>query len=139
MGTVSLETCIFHAHDVLRLVLWDIIAGWLQAVCVSVIWVETPRSSWSRACHDLPDGGGPRSKLYIWGKPNLPPADQAIVLFGNASCCFASSLIRAHKILSTLIIIENPHTSMLWDSPSIQRVSHGSFGLTMDFCKFCMP
>ena len=42
----------------------------ISSLSFAWVWLAPPCNSWSSARHDLPDGVGPRSKQYIYGKNN---------------------------------------------------------------------
>ena len=109
--------------------------GWLTShVCIG-IWLGTPCSSWSRARHDI-DGGGPRDKYNLLGKPNLSDADQLRVSNGNRTMRASVQLIKTCATVGAICVLENPHTSMLFQVPVVRAlVNTGQIAVT-DYCQF---
>ena len=118
----------------------EIIEGWITSGCVMGCWLGTPCSSWSSARHDLPDGGGPRSKLFIMGKKGLTPADQQRIKLGNLTMSFSAKIIKLTSSLGIPTVLENPSTSLLWQVPRIKKlISQDGRLTTMDYCQFGTP
>lgn len=102
---------------------------------MSLAWLDIPCSSWRRARYDI-TGGGPRSKQHIYGVPNLSAADQARAVVGHftlrVSVRIMSKCIGTH----TLVFLENPRASMLFDAPPIWRLRAKARECVSDYCRY---
>ena len=125
------------AHcDVLNIVVISVLRGWIRSHVAIAVWVATPCASWSRARHDLPDKGGPRSKEFIMGKPNLSEADCRRVDIGNRTMDFSARLISFCRRFNTPVVLENPWNDYLWLAAPIARQVSGQNATVVDFCQY---
>ena len=101
----------------------------------------TPCSSFSIARKD--DGGPPplRDKDHLRGKPNLRPADQAKVEFGNLCADTTEVLVSTCNRYGVDWSIENPATSHLWSLPTMRALAsiQGAQRIELDMCRFGSP
>jgi len=117
------------------------INGWIQAHWVIAVLAGFPCTSFSRA-RNMP-GGPPalRTSDFLYGLPDLRPADQAKVDMGNSLLKWVISVARACIVNQVVCILENPWTSWAWKLPSMQRLLNDKrMSLTRsDFCCWGTP
>ena len=110
---------------------------------VGFVWLGTPCNSWSRARRNDGRGPGPLrdDHQYLLGLPHLSEKDQLKVRVGNTLMRFTAKIFRMCLEFNIPVALENPHTSRLWLTPSIQyllRHRHTEHAYT-DFCQDGMP
>ena len=132
-GVVCVDIRHGHTHDLCKHSHQNIILGWIKSRVVCAVWLGTPCASWSRARHDL-DGGGPRSKDHIFGKPNLSPADAQRVAIGNNTLHFSLKVIHTSDHCAIPTVLENPASSMMWQVPALIRLKGKP--VLLDYCQF---
>ena len=134
-GVVALDIAHGPFGDLLNPKVSRLVRSWITSGIVRVLWLGTPCSSWSRARHDI-DGGGPRSRQHIWGRPGLPPAEQVRVDLGNATARLSGRFISDAHRAGVATVLENPRSSMLWMCPPISRLLKVGNLVSTDFCQF---
>ena len=134
-GVVCIDIKHGHTHDLCNVSHQNIILGWIKSKVVAGVWIGTPCNSWSRARHDL-DGGGPRDKDHMYGKPNLSLADAQRVKFGNTTLRFSIKVIRTSDHCGIPTVLENPASSMIWQVSALQRLKGSP--VLLDYCQFGM-
>lgn len=104
---------------------------------VVMVWLGTPRNSWSRARRG--DGTDPpllRNQQYVWGIPGLSESDAHKVAVGNILLKFSAAVFRLCLRLQIPVVLENPHTSMIWYASPVQHLlTHRS--VNYEFTDFC--
>ncbi len=109
---------------------------------VVAVWLGTPCNTWSRARRGGGTGPGPiRDNNHLWGLPNLSDKDQSKINVGNALLKFSAAVFRLCLSLNIPVVLENPLTSMLWQTPPVQHLlSHKHvFHEHTDFCQENKP
>ena len=133
LGVVAIDIRHGRTHDLCKTFQQRIIIGWIQSKVVAGVWIGTPCASWFRARHDL-NGGGPRSRDHIYGKPDLGSADALRVIHGNNTLKFSIKVIRTCVRCGIPAILENPASSMLWLVPALQLLKGKR--VLLDYCQF---
>ena len=74
----------------------------------------------------------------IYGLPDLTEADQRRVALGNETMRATVQIVSCCVQAATLVILENPHSSMLWFAPEVKELLKHVSCLThvCDFCQF---
>jgi len=90
------------------------------------------------------DGKGPgplRSREFLWGLPNLSPADQKKVSIGNRLLMFSMRLLQLCEHVGIPYILENPESSLAWSMPPMQSFLRrfAPFVVGLDYCQFGEP
>ena len=116
---VAIEIKYYLAFDLIQKYVLDTIFRWIPSRCVVAVWLGTPCSNWSRARHDINEGG-PRSKQHIFGVPELSPGDPMRVGFGNITFRISVRIISKCIQNHTPAFAENPNTSMLVYAPPMR-------------------
>ena len=116
------------------------IKGWIKGGCVNFVWIGTPCSSWSRARRGPPNSSWCtiRSKQFLQGLPNLRPADQSKIDSGNKTAAISSEIISLCILLGVPCCIENPATSLLFESRYLKPKLADACCTTckLDFCGY---
>ena len=118
------------------------VLGLIKRGRVLMVWIGTPRSSWSRARRGGGYGPPPlRDNTFIWGLPDLSESDAHKAHVGNVLLKFSAAVFRLCIQLRIPVVLENPLTSMLWVSPPIRHLlqhRHVMHEYT-DFCQEGCP
>ena len=79
-----------------------------------------------------------RSREHPWGFPHLEGRDREQVENGNSCILIVLSVIRMCHRFKIPFVVENPHSSMLWDVPELAKfLTHESCHVrVLDFCFF---
>ena len=108
---------------------------------IALVWMGTPCTTWSRARKN--DGGPPALRDdgdFLWGSSDLQQHDLEKISQGNALLEVSSQIARLCASLSVPWVIENPLTSRIWLTSSLQQlVCNGASFIHTDFCAFGMP
>ncbi|CAE8737419.1 unnamed protein product [Polarella glacialis] len=115
----------------------------LRAGSFCGIWLGVTCGSWTTARRGNPDySGWPpplRSPEYIWGLPNLSPADVLRVKAGNRTACWAARFFAAAAKLGVPVCIENPAGSRLWQCPPFKTLISKHKLWIVHQCQFGVP
>ena len=109
-----------------------------------LVWFALPCQTWSRARRGGRTGPPPlRNKEFIMGRPPecLSDKDQNKVYYGNKLFHWTMSVIRHCMRHGVPFILENPRTSMVWDTPAMQKLFRNPLcsRTNLDFCQFHVP
>eukprot|EP00438_Fugacium_kawagutii_P010865 Skav216249 [mRNA] locus=scaffold20:133295:138540:- [translate_table: standard] len=114
------------------------VLGLLKRGCVLMVWLGTPCNSWSRARRGGGTGPPPlRNNQHIMGLPSLSEKDALKVDIGNRLMLFSAAVIRICLRFGIPVVMENPHTSMIWQAPSIMHLLHHRH-VEQCYTDFCM-
>jgi hypothetical protein len=133
---------LFPSHNVLDRDVEHRIFNWVRAGRVQFIWIGMPSTTFSRARKWDGLGPGPlRTDSCLFGLPNLRPSDAKKVREGNALLNFCIRLLQLCQLHTVPYVLENPHSSMAWIMPSMERfISRYSPDLlALDCCQFGEP
>jgi len=127
------------AHlDLLNETLVRKIRGWARAGLIAAVWLAPPCSSFSALrCLFSPV----RSRAFPLGLPSLSPSDQRVVNVANRLCIVASSLLDLCRRLNIPCVVENPHTSLLWNVKAFENLAktRGVEVCVTDYCAWGTP
>ena len=87
------------------------------------------------------DRAAARSREHVMGLPGLSPKDSLKVLIGNSLMQFAASILQLCLQMRIPVVLENPHSSRVWQAPPIARLlNHALARQTVaDFCQYGVP
>jgi hypothetical protein len=139
LGIGCIELDIKHGHAISSPKILKLILGWIFSGCICLVWIATPCSSGSSARHDLPGGTGPRTRVHIYGQPNLSEADQARVKAGNITLSRSRAIVRACIKQGIPCGLENPASSLMWMAPNFVPLVNRGKAAVCDFCAFGTP
>lgn len=138
-GCVAVDSDIDPRYDLTDNSILKLIEGWIRGGCISSIWLGTPYATWSRARRGPKNyAWGPlRSSEHIYGFPDLPEPQRAKVRVGNSTMKATARIIRCAVSCGVPVFLENPVSSMLWNSPPINRLSklRSCRCFVTDFCQ----
>ena len=138
-GCVAVDSDTDPRYDLTDNSILKLIEGWIRGGCISSIWLGTPYATWSRARRGPKNSGwGPlRSSEHIYGFPDLPEPQRAKVRVGNSTMKATARIIRCAVSCGVPVFLENPVSSMLWNSPPINRLSklRSCRCFVTDFCQ----
>lgn len=106
--------------DLTRPAVQTVIGGWVKAGLVKGMWAGFPCTTWS-----VSRWPALRSNDHPWGLPEClaqPRLDKCIKL-GNATLRATVKVLRACLKMRVPSILENPHSSRAWQTPSMQHLA----------------
>ena len=71
--------------------------------------------------------------------PNLGPADQLRIQLGNITLKVVSRVVRLCNKFGILVCVENPHNSLVWESPPMLALARSVTTVVTDYCQFGTP
>jgi hypothetical protein len=101
-------------YDLSRKCVIDFINSLFVSHKIAGVFLGTPCTTWSIAA-----GPAGRSREHIWGLPDLSPARALRVREGNQQARLTARWISMCINSSFPVMLENPHTSLLWHAPPI--------------------
>ncbi len=139
-ATIAFEIDLNAGYDLLVPEVLRLIKGWISSHCVSCVWLGTPCTSWSRARRGPPGSNWCRirSDAYLDGMPGLSDRDLERVRIGNATARVSQQIIACCVANTVPCALENPRTSMLWDSRYLRHLRHRTCcqELLLDLCQY---
>ena len=108
-------------HDLLEGRLQKLLRGWLRSGLVRLLWLGTPCTTFT-SMQNLRAGGPLRTAALPFGVEGLPPHQQANVSAGNIFLRLSASLLAICRRMNIIAVMENPHTSSLWQNPLVVRM-----------------
>jgi hypothetical protein len=139
-GVISIDIVNGDHHDLTRPCVQRVLRGWVSSGCVRGAWLGTICSSWSRARRGPPGSAwGPiRSREFIYGLPDLSPADQGRIEVGNRTMLQSADFIRKCIDCRVPCILENSVASLLWSAPPLAKLrTHADYSeVSVDQCAF---
>ena len=96
--------------------------GWLRAGWVCAVWMGTPCNSFSKARNQP---GGPaalRDKDHFNGLLDMRPCAVTAVRLGHLLARFSARVFVLCCLFLLPVVIENHHTSWLWEFPPMRRL-----------------
>ena len=119
---VSIDVVQHCEHDLTKRPLQKFVLDLIRSGLVVGVWVNTPRSSWTRNCsRNCPRPL--RSDEHPWGQPGLDPDAEARVKAGNKHALFCAGVLRLSEQMGIPIALVHPSTSYLWMLPDFQQLS----------------
>ena len=123
-GALCVEISLGGEFDLTRPCVWKLVRGWISSHCIVCVWFGTPCTSWSRARRGPPGSrwAPTRSARFPLGLPGCSESDLGKFREGNETAKVTARLIRACLAARVPCGLENPQTSMLWQSPFLRRL-----------------
>ena len=133
------EITIGPEYDLCNHQVKQLIRGWASSHCLAGVWLATPCTTWTRARRGPANSSwGPiRNNQFIYGLPNASEQDKVKLRDGNATMRSTAQIIRVCIANHVPAFLENPHSSMMWNSPEIKKLcKHASHRERVtDFCQ----
>ena len=111
-----------HGEDGVDLGVWSVasvICAWIRAGLVASVWAAPPCSTWSNARRPALRFAG----AAILGRTDARPDQSKLIEAGNATASTVCRVIAACLQSRCPVIVENPHTSLLWQHPRLAKLA----------------
>jgi hypothetical protein len=109
--------------------------GLIKGRTFSSIHIALPCQTFSRARRGKPPPL--RSNLFPMGLPGLSASDSLKVRESNVLLHLVVKILKIAQLLHIPCILENPQSSLLWQTPAIKRFLQQS-NVAFETCEFCM-
>ena len=124
--------------DLTRRAVVQVVLGWLRSRVVRGVWAGFPCTTWSTARWPPL-----RSRLHLLGLPACLAVerDRRQIQLGNSTLRSALTISRACVKHIVPMVLENPHSSLAWQHPQMQRIiqHNAAAEYVVDYCQFGCP